>query len=44
LTDKSGCQLVIGGVIIPFNKGADAHSDGDAVYHRCVTYVFIVLG
>ena len=29
-----GTKLVIGGVDIPFSKGADAHSDGDAMYHR----------
>ena len=31
-----GKPLVIGGVTIPFEKGADAHSDGDAVYHSVV--------
>lgn len=29
-----GSKLVIGGVEIPFHLGADAHSDGDALYHR----------
>jgi hypothetical protein len=29
-----GTKLVIGGVHIPFHLGADAHSDGDALYHR----------
>jgi hypothetical protein len=29
-----GTPLVIGGVTIPYKLGADAHSDGDAVYHR----------
>jgi len=29
-----GTKLVIGGVEIPFHLGADAHSDGDALYHR----------
>lgn len=29
-----GNKLVIGGVYIPYETGADAHSDGDAVYHR----------
>ncbi len=28
-----GTKLVIGGVDIPFKLGADAHSDGDALYH-----------
>ena len=28
-----GRRLIIGGVIIPFNKGELAHSDGDVLYH-----------
>lgn len=31
-----GKRLVVAGVYIPFRLGADAHSDGDAVYHRWV--------
>mmetsp|Transcript_16390 Transcript_16390/g.22589 ORF Transcript_16390/g.22589 Transcript_16390/m.22589 type:complete len:214 (+) Transcript_16390:29-670(+) len=31
-----GTKLVIGGVEIPFHLGADAHSDGDALYHSVV--------
>lgn len=31
-----GTPLVIGGVKIPFHLGADAHSDGDAMYHSIV--------
>ena len=31
-----GKPLVVGGVTIPFHLGADAHSDGDAVYHSVV--------
>ena len=31
-----GTPLVIGGVTIPFKYGADAHSDGDAMYHSIV--------
>ena len=31
---SAGNKLVIAGVEIPHDKGADAHSDGDAVYHR----------
>ena len=27
---------MIGGVTIPHSKGADAHSDGDALYHSVV--------
>jgi 2-C-methyl-D-erythritol 2,4-cyclodiphosphate synthase len=33
---KEGTPLVIGGVTIPYELGADAHSDGDAVYHSIV--------
>jgi hypothetical protein len=29
-----GNKLVVAGVYIPYKMGADAHSDGDAVYHR----------
>ena len=29
-----GPPLVVGGVTIPHSLGADAHSDGDAMYHR----------
>lgn len=28
-----GRKLVLGGVIVPFDKGELAHSDGDVVYH-----------
>ena len=31
-----GTRLVIAGVTIPHTLGADAHSDGDAVYHSIV--------
>jgi 2-C-methyl-D-erythritol 2,4-cyclodiphosphate synthase len=31
-----GKPLVIGGVTIPFEKGAEAHSDGDVIYHSVV--------
>jgi 2-C-methyl-D-erythritol 2,4-cyclodiphosphate synthase len=30
---KEGSELVIGGVRIPYHMTADAHSDGDALYH-----------
>ena len=33
---KEGGKLVIAGVEIPYELGADAHSDGDAVYHSIV--------
>lgn len=28
-----GTRLVLGGVVIPYNKGLEAHSDGDVVIH-----------
>lgn len=31
-----GKKLIIGGVDIPYELGADAHSDGDVVYHSVV--------
>lgn len=31
-----GKELVIGGVNIPYELGADAHSDGDVIYHSVV--------
>lgn len=31
-----GKKLVIGGVNIPYELGADAHSDGDVIYHSVV--------
>ena len=33
---KEGTPLVIAGVTLPYHLGADAHSDGDAVYHSVV--------
>ena len=32
----AGKDLVIGGVKIPYELGADAHSDGDVIYHSVV--------
>lgn len=32
----AGKELVIGGVKIPYELGADAHSDGDVIYHSVV--------
>jgi 2-C-methyl-D-erythritol 2,4-cyclodiphosphate synthase len=29
----SGRKLILGGVIIPFHLGEEAHSDGDVIYH-----------
>ena len=31
-----GTKLIIGGVHVPHHLGADAHSDGDALYHSVV--------
>ena len=28
-----GRKLILGGVILPFEKGEDGHSDGDALFH-----------
>lgn len=36
---KEGTKLIIGGVDIPYHLGADAHSDGDALYHWFVPLV-----
>ena len=30
---KSGTKLILGGVEIPYDKGMEAHSDGDVVLH-----------
>jgi 2-C-methyl-D-erythritol 2,4-cyclodiphosphate synthase len=30
---EEGCPLVLGGVLIPYNRGLKAHSDGDVVLH-----------
>ena len=38
-----GTKLVIGGVTIPYKLGADAHSDGDALYHRLGYFFFDTL-
>ena len=32
----SGTPLIIGGVLIPSNKGSVGHSDGDVLYHATV--------
>ena len=39
-----GLPLVIGGVTIPFEKGAEAHSDGDVIYHSVVDAILGALG
>ncbi|CAM9205163.1 unnamed protein product [Chrysoparadoxa australica] len=39
-----GKKLVIGGVEIPYEKGADAHSDGDVIYHSIVDAILGALG
>jgi 2-C-methyl-D-erythritol 2,4-cyclodiphosphate synthase len=39
-----GKKLIIGGVDIPFDKGAEAHSDGDVIYHSVVDAILGALG
>lgn len=41
---KKGRKLVLGGVPIPFEKGLDGHSDGDALIHAIVDAVLGALG
>ena len=36
---KRGRRLVLGGVTVPFHKGLDGHSDGDALVHAIVDAV-----
>ena len=33
-------KLIIAGVVVPFNKGELAHSDGDAVYHAVAESIY----
>ena len=40
----AGRQLILGGVIIPFEKGLDAHSDGDVVAHAVTDAVLGAAG
>lgn len=40
----AGKELVIGGVKIPYELGADAHSDGDVIYHSVVDAILGALG
>lgn len=30
---KDGCEIILGGVIIPYERALEAHSDGDVVLH-----------
>jgi 2-C-methyl-D-erythritol 4-phosphate cytidylyltransferase/2-C-methyl-D-erythritol 2,4-cyclodiphosphate synthase len=39
-----GRQLILGGVTIPFEKGLDAHSDGDVVAHAVTDAVLGAVG
>ncbi|MCL2293781.1 MAG: 2-C-methyl-D-erythritol 2,4-cyclodiphosphate synthase [Spirochaetes bacterium] len=32
----NGNRLIIGGVIVPYEKGSVAHSDGDVLYHAII--------
>ena len=40
----AGRQLILGGVTIPFEKGLDAHSDGDVVAHAVTDAVLGAVG
>lgn len=39
-----GRPLVVGGVVIPFERGPVAHSDGDVLYHAVVDALLGALG
>ncbi len=41
---EPGHSLIVGGVRIPHDRGAVAHSDGDVVYHAVVDAVLGALG
>ena len=36
----NGNQLIIGGILIPFDKGSKGHSDGDVLLHAIVDALF----
>ena len=35
-----GRELVLGGIVIPFTKGEEAHSDGDVLIHAVIDALF----
>ena len=37
-------KLLIGGVIVPFHKGEEAHSDGDVLFHAVAESILGALG
>ena len=41
---EPGRRLVVGGLTIPHARGADAHSDGDVVYHAVTDAVLGAMG
>jgi 2-C-methyl-D-erythritol 2,4-cyclodiphosphate synthase len=41
---KRGRPLVLGGLIIPFSKGASGHSDGDVLLHAIVDAILGAMG
>ncbi len=41
---KEGGPIVLGGVVIPFDKGLDAHSDGDVLLHAILDAVLSAAG
>uniref|UniRef100_A0A7S3YVC3 2-C-methyl-D-erythritol 2,4-cyclodiphosphate synthase n=2 Tax=Lotharella globosa TaxID=91324 RepID=A0A7S3YVC3_9EUKA len=44
LEEDSGAPLTIGGVVIPFEKGIVAHSDGDVLYHSLTDAILGAIG
>ena len=41
---EPGRKLIVGGVDIPHERGCDAHSDGDVVYHSVTDAILGALG
>lgn len=41
---EPGRKLIVGGVDIPHDRGCDAHSDGDVVYHSVTDAILGALG
>ncbi|GAB5363964.1 hypothetical protein AAMO2058_000928600 [Amorphochlora amoebiformis] len=41
---EDGLTLTIGGVVIPFEKGTVAHSDGDVLYHSLTDAILGAIG
>ncbi len=41
---EPGCDLIVGGVKFEHDRGCDAHSDGDVVYHAVTDAILGALG